>query len=167
MKVNFNKKKISSFIESNVNKVFEETIKLLNIPSNDLEINVAIVNSFKIKKINREFRSVNRVTDVISFPFLLTVGKGGMQLIVDNLTKENYPFNINPETGNIVLGDLYICFNKVKKQAKEYGTGIEREFAYLTLHGILHLLGYDHIDEEDKKIMREKEELILKNVFEK
>ena len=91
----------------------------------------------------------------------------GMQLIEKKLTKENYKLCINPETNNVVLGDLYICFPQMKKQAKEYGTGIEREFVYLCLHGLLHLLGYDHMTEDDKKVMREKEELILKNVFEK
>ena len=106
------------------------------------------------------------MTDIISFPFLLKPEVGGMQLIEKELTRENYQLFVNPETDNIVLGDLYVCFRKMKQQAKEYGTGIEREFTYLCVHGLLHLLGYDHIDESDKKVMRAKEEDIMKNVFE-
>lgn len=167
MKINLSKNKVNNELINKVQSVFDYAIDFLNIKCKELEVNVAFVGRLKIKKINREFRNVNKVTDIISFPFLLQPDVEGMQLIEDNLTKENFKFCTNPETGNVVLGDLYICFPQMKKQAKEYGTGLEREFVYLCLHGLLHLLGYDHIVESDKKIMREKEELILKNVFEK
>ena len=167
MKINLSKNKVDESLLEKVKLVYDYTIDYLGIDCKDLEVNVAFVNSLKIKSINRKFRNVNKVTDIISFPFLLQPGVEGMQLIEHDLTKEKYLMFVNPETNNVVLGDLYICFAKMKKQAKEYGTGIEREFVYLCLHGLLHLLGYDHIKEEDKKVMREKEELILKNVFEK
>lgn len=167
MKINFSKNKIDKFLINRVETVFNETIKLLNIPCKDLEVNIAVVNSLKIKKMNKLYRGVNKVTDILSFPFLLQPNVSGMQLIENELKKENFLMFINPETNNVVLGDLYVCFRKMKQQAKEYGTGIEREFTYLCLHGLLHLLGYDHLTDEDKKVMREKEEYILKNVFEK
>ena len=166
MKINFSKNRIKKELIERVESTFNKTVELLEIPCKYLEVNIAFVNSFKIKKINKSYRGVNKVTDVISFPFLLAPEKTGMQLIEKDLTRENYQLHANPETGNIVLGDLYVCFRKMKQQAKEYRTGIEREFVYLCLHGLLHLLGYDHIEENDKKIMREKEEFILKNVFE-
>ena len=167
MKINLSKNKVGENLINNLQRVFDYAIDFLKIDCKDLEVNVAFVGRLKIKKINREFRNVNKVTDIISFPFLLQPQVEGMQLIEKKLTKENYKLCINPETNNVVLGDLYICFPQMKKQAKEYGTGIEREFVYLCLHGLLHLLGYDHMTEDDKKVMREKEELILKNVFEK
>lgn len=166
MKVNFSKNKIDKNLIMKVEKAFETAIDFLKIPCKDLEVNIAVVGSLKIKKLNRIHRGINKVTDILSFPFLLQPQVEGMQLIEENLTKENYQVFVNPETNNILLGDLYLCFSKMKKQAKEYGTGIEREFTYLCLHGLLHLLGYDHMVDTDKKVMREKEEDILKKVFE-
>ena len=166
MKINLSKNSIDKTLLSKVQKAFDYAIEFLKIDCKDLEVNIAFVGKIKIKKINRDFRNIDRVTDIISFPFLLQPGVEGMQLIEGNLTKNKYMLFVNPETNNVVLGDLYICFPKMKEQAKEYGTGIEREFVYLCVHGLLHLLGYDHMVEDDKKVMREKEELILKNVFE-
>lgn len=166
MVINFSKKRVSANLIDKLQQVFDYAINYLNIDCKDLEVNIAFVGKLKIRKINRQFRNVDKVTDIISFPFLLKPQVEGMQLIENELTKDKFKMFVNPETGNIVLGDLYICFPQMKKQAKEYGTGIEREFTYLCLHGLLHLLGYDHIKDEDKKAMREKEELILKNVFE-
>jgi len=167
MKINFSKNRIRKDLVDNVEKVFNYAIDNLNIPCKEIEVNIAVVNSFKIKKMNRVHRGINKVTDILSFPFLLQPQVSGMQLIEKDLTKENFMMFVDPETNNIVLGDLYVCFSKMKKQAKEFGTGIEREFSYLCLHGLLHLLGYDHMTEEDKKVMRQKEEEILKKVFEK
>lgn len=139
---------------------YKQAEKVLALPD-CLEVNVVFVNKCRIKKINRLHRNVNKVTDVLSFPTLLPHDQVGMGLIVDKLSKENFPFDINYETGNIFLGDIYICLGKVKSQAKEYGHSFNRELSYLALHGLLHLLGYDHMTEGDKKIMREMEEKIL------
>ena len=162
MKINFNKNHVDKNLIEDVNNVFNYALEFLNIPCKDIEVNVTIVNSLKIKHINKKYRGVNKVTDVISFPYLLKPGETNMHLIADKLTKENFPFDIDPETNNILIGDLFVCFSKVKKQAKIFGTGLRREFTYLCLHGLLHLLGYDHILESDKKVMREAEENIMK-----
>lgn len=167
MKINFSKHRINKNLIDNVEKVFDSAIDYLKIPCKDLEVNIAVVSSLRIKKMNKEHRGINKVTDILSFPFLLQPEVEGMQLIEKDLTKEKFMMFVDPETNNVVLGDLYVCFAKMKKQAKEYGTGIEREFSYLCLHGLLHLLGYDHMTDADKKVMREKEEDILKKVFEK
>ena len=161
MKINFGKNRVDKKLLDMVQVCFDKAVDYLQIPCKDLEVNIAIVSGREIKKLNTEFRNVDKVTDVLSFPFLLQEGVTGDQEIASKLTKENFSNDINPDTGNIVLGDLYVCFDKVKKQAKEFGTGIEREFTYLSLHGLLHLLGFDHMVESDKVIMRKKEEEIL------
>ncbi len=95
-----------------------------------------------IRNINNEYRGKDTPTDVISFAY--------------NETENIGPFDI--------LGDIIISEEKVREQAEEYGHSVEREFYYVLCHGMLHLLGYDHINEEDKKVMREKEEELLKEI---
>ena len=108
---------------------------------NDYYLSLLIANDKIIKEINKEYRNKDSATDVISFAY--------------NETENVGPMN--------VMGDIIISIERVKEQAKEYGHSKEREFYYVLCHGILHLLGYDHIEKEDKKIMREREEKILKN----
>ena len=104
-------------------------------------LNIVIVDNKKIQELNKIYRDKDAVTDVISFAFEES----------DNLKYDNMRF----------LGEIYISYDKCVEQAKEYGHSIKREFCYLAVHGLLHLLGYDHIKEEDKKIMRALEEEIL------
>lgn len=113
----------------------------------NFEITVFITDKEEIKEINREHRGIDKETDVLSFP------------LWDRRSGEE-PF-INPETNNIMLGDIIICLSKLQEQAAEYGHSQKREGAYLCIHGVLHLLGYDHIEEDDKKEMRLKEEELL------
>lgn len=161
MKINFNKHRVDKSLILDVENCFNKAVDYLKIPCKDLEVNVAVVNKMKIKKINSQYRNINKVTDVLSFPFLLKEGVSGEQVVAGKITKENFLQDVDPDTGNIILGDLYVCFSKVKNQAKEYGTGIRREFVYLCLHGLLHLVGFDHIEENDKKHMRKVEEEIM------
>ena len=108
----------------------------------NLEFNVIIINNEEIHKINKEYRGIDRPTDVISFAL------------------EDYK-DIKYENDYRVLGDIYISIDKVKEQAKEYGHSEKRELAFLAVHGLLHLLGYDHMEKEDQKVMFSKQELIL------
>ncbi len=109
------------------------------------EVNVTFVSDAKIKEINRDFRNINRSTDVLSFPL-----------------SDGISYDINPENGCILLGDVIISVEHALSQGELFGHGFDREIAYLTVHSLFHLLGYDHIDEgEDKRIMREKEEKAL------
>ena len=96
----------------------------------NLEFNVIIINNEEIHKINKEYRGIDRPTDVISFAL------------------EDYK-DIKYENDYRVLGDIYISIDKVKEQAKEYGHSEKRELAFLAVHGLLHLLGYDHMEKED------------------
>lgn len=103
--------------------------------------NIIFVNNNTIRSINKKYRKIDKETDVITFA-----------LEDDSNIKYN---NIR------VLGDIYISIDKATKQSKEYGHSLKREICFLTVHGLLHLLGYDHINEKDRKIMRELEECVL------
>ncbi len=109
------------------------------------EIDVSLVTDEAIKEMNAQFRNIDSETDVLSFPL-----------------GENGNFDTNPETGALMLGDVVISVDRAMVQAELYGHGIEREIAFLTVHSVLHLLGYDHVNGGlEKTIMREKEEEIL------
>ena len=152
----FNKKYIDKIYEG-----YSVALDILKVPTKELEVNLKFVSGNEIKKLNNEFRQKDAETDVLSFPNLLEYGKTDMQLIIDRLTKENYQMDINPESGAIMLGDICICKKVAYAHAKEYGNSKMREIVYMAIHGLLHLLGYDHMIEEDKKIMREVEEKIM------
>ena len=108
---------------------------------NNAECNIILVDNKKIHEINKEYRKIDRPTDVISFA------------LEDSNDFQYEDFRL--------LGDIYISLDKVKEQAEIYGHSFLRELAFLTVHGILHLLGYDHMEKEDEKIMFEKQEVIL------
>lgn len=109
------------------------------------EISVLMVDDEMIRALNAQFRNIDRSTDVLSFP----LGENGV-------------YDTNPETDAKMLGDVVISAEHALAQAELYGHGLEREIAYLTVHSVLHLLGYDHVNGGlEKTIMREKEELIL------
>ena len=109
------------------------------------EVNVTFVNDEQIREYNNQFRNIDKSTDVLSFP----LGQDGV-------------YDINPETGYRMLGDVVISVDHALAQADLYGHGIKREIAYLTVHSMLHLLGYDHVNNDlEKAKMREKEENIL------
>lgn len=116
------------------------------------EVNVMFADNEQIRGINREQRDIDRATDVLSFPFL--DAKNGDITVSDEDFYEGY----------LSLGDIVISLERAKEQAEEYGHSFEREVGFLTCHSMLHLLGYDHIDETDRVIMRKKEEEILKKL---
>lgn len=138
---------IEIFNETNETINELETIeKLLNYAIeheklNNLEFNIIIVDNEKIHELNRDFRGIDRPTDVITFAL-----------------EDNIDF---PEMDIRVLGDIYISIDKAKGQALEYGHSFLRELSFLTIHGFLHLLGYDHMNEDEEKIMFSKQEEIL------
>ena len=118
-----------------------------------LAAEIEFVDGEEIRRLNRETRNKDAVTDVLSFPSL--DGIRGKKIL-----KKNFPFDIG-EDGEIFIGSIAICEDRAKEQAEEYGHSYNRELHYLIVHGLCHLLGYDHIEEADKKEMREKEERIL------
>lgn len=122
-----------------IKKLVEFALKYQNI--NNSIFNIIIVDEEKIRELNKNYRNKDSVTDVISFA------------LEDD--------EIFVKTDFRVLGDIYICLKRAKDQAKEYGHSILRELSFLTVHGLLHLLGYDHMEEYDEKIMFELQERIL------
>lgn len=129
--------------------------------TNCVEIGVILVDNAQIKLINREFRKIDQETDVLSFPILEFDGYDDDNVILD---LSDLAQDINPETNDLLMGDIVISLEKAKQQAAEYDHSVEREIGFLLVHGLLHLLGYDHTIKEDEDIMREKEEKILHNL---
>lgn len=117
-------------------------------------VTVSITDNEGIQVVNREQRNIDKPTDVLSFPMLFFKAP---EVLENPLTEWDY----DPETKQVVLGDILISHEKVRAQAEEYGNTFQEELCYLTLHGILHLFGYDHMIEEDKKVMRSREKEIL------
>lgn len=113
------------------------------------EVNLMFVDNQEIKEINNEQRNIDSATDVLSFPML--DAKNGEILVSESDYFEDY----------LVLGDIVISLERAKEQAEEYGHSFFREVGFLTCHSILHLLGYDHMEDSDRVIMRQKEEKIL------
>ena len=118
-----------------------------------LSAEIIFTDEEEIKRLNRETRGTDAVTDVLSYPSLDGI-KG------KRLKKEDYSADLDEE-GNIFLGSIAICTARAKEQAEEYGHSYMRELHYLAVHGLWHLLGYDHMTEEDKPEMRTREEKIL------
>lgn len=136
----------NSKYEEIIEKVYETCFKEENLYDYNIYISVIISNEKYIKEINSKYRNIDSITDVLSFPMF-------EQNEIEEAKK-------NEEA----LGDIIVCIPRVESQAKEYGHSFEREFAYMLVHGFYHLMGYDHIKEEDKIEMRAKEENILKKV---
>ena len=135
-------------IEEVIKKCFEVE-RLLNL---NLYISITLTTPSEIRVLNREYRNIDKETDVLSFPMF---EKNEIDEIVSK--QESLPV---AET----IGDIVISIERVEQQAKEYGHSFERELSYMIVHGFYHLMGYDHIKEEDKKIMRPKEEKVLNDL---
>ena len=131
----FGYKEDYSYLDEVINLALEEEKAINSIFS------ITFVDEKRIQEINREYRKIDKVTDVISFAF-----EDNLDIIYD---------------GFRFLGEIYICIPRMKEQAVMYGHSEKRELAFLTVHGVLHLLGYDHIEKEDEEEMFEKQEMIL------
>ena len=125
-----------------VQEVLEYAIKFENLKN--VEFNVIIVDKEYIHELNKNYRKIDRETDVITFA------------LEDDSTVIN-------GSGSVVLGDIYICLDKAKNQAIEYGHSFLREITFLAVHGFYHLLGYDHMNKEDEEVMFAKQEEVLNN----
>lgn len=129
-----------------IEKVISESLKYEGI-SNNAEISVTIVDNEEIRKINNKFRNIDKATDVLSFPLI-------------DFNAESLP----EDNSKIYLGDIIISIERAEEQAEEYGHSLDREIGFLTAHSMLHLLGYDHMIQEEEKIMFKKQEDILNNL---
>lgn len=128
-------------------KVLEKCFLQEKLNNKNLYINVVLTNPDNIRKMNNQYRNIDKETDVLSFPMF-------EKKELEKLENANQD----------ILGDIVICIDRVKQQAEEYGHSFERELSYMAVHGFYHLMGYDHIEENDKNIMRQKEENILQQL---
>lgn len=142
-------------ISSIIRKCIQETLRAEGIHAK-CEINVLVTDDAGIHTINRESRQIDRPTDVLSFPmFQLEPGK----------FPQDWTAYEDPETGLVPLGDMCMSLERATAQAQEFGHSVKREVGYLTIHSMLHLLGYDHMDEgEQKRQMRAREETIASGI---
>lgn len=137
--------------DQDLEKTAREVLKVEGL-DDYVELSLTFVDRDEIHRLNMEYRGVDRPTDVLSFPIY--------ESKEDFIKASQDPLRIFEPT----LGDIVICMDVAKDQAKDFGHSLERELMYLSCHSILHLLGYDHMIEEDKKVMRSKEKTIMKNL---
>lgn len=154
MKIQIQNRQERYKLSESIKKIIENSIlNALKIFLKDesYEVSVIVVDNEYIKQLNKIYRNIEKETDVLSFP-IFEFKNGKLQEDIYIVEDE------------IPLGDIVISIEKAYDQAKEFGHSLEREMAYLTVHSVLHLLGFDHIDEDDKKIMREYEEKVLQGM---
>lgn len=148
-------KKLDFDYESIIRNVVEEALDYEKCPY-EAEVNVILTDNETIQEINRDHRQIDRPTDVLSFPMIDYESPSQFDRLEDYV--EDY---FNPETGELVLGDIVVSVDKVEEQAEKYGHSQERELAFLVAHSMLHLCGYDHMEEEERLEMERKQEEIL------
>ena len=139
------------------NEVIRAVLEAFAFPY-EAEVALTLVSEQDIHILNRTYRDTDRVTDVLSFPLLSLPGPGEFSKI------ETDPDNFNPDTGEVMLGDIVISTSHVKAQAAEYGHSEKREYAFLIVHSMLHLLGYDHETAEDEAEMTSLQEKVLETL---
>ena len=143
--------------ESLAARVVEAALNYVNCPY-EAEVNLLLTMNDEIHEMNQHFRGIDRATDVLSFPMIDYMGAGNFDFLEEAMEY------FDPETGELVLGDIVISKEKVISQAKEYGHSIEREYAFLIAHSMLHLFGYDHMEEAERITMEEKQKEILEQL---
>ena len=147
----YNDVKPNTIYEETIKKVVQKCYEIENLQDTNLILTITLSTPQHIQEINKEYRNMDRTTDVLSFPMF---------------EKQELQNKINAKdfTGEDMLGDIIISIEKVEEQAKEYGHSFERELSYMVVHGFYHLMGYDHIETQDKECMREKEENVLEQL---
>lgn len=139
------------------NEVIEAALEYAHCPY-ETEVNLLLTEEEEIREMNRMHRQMDKVTDVLSFPMLEYEVPGEFAAF------EEQADVFHPESGELMLGDIVICKQKVLAQAEEYGHSARREFAFLIAHSMLHLFGYDHMEEEERLLMEQKQREILEQV---
>ncbi len=145
MNIEISNRQDNLVIDKEIEELVESLIRaslIFEKDSTDYEVSISFVTNEEIRELNRHYRNIDRETDVLSFP-------------------TDMPEGLMEET---LLGDIIISVDKALEQAKDYNHSVKREIGYLTTHSMFHLMGYDHMEEDEKKIMREKEEAVLKSL---
>lgn len=145
VEIEYRELKENSNYDDLINKVIEKCFEIENLQNTNLYVSVILTTPSIIKNINNEFRNIDKETDVLSFPMF----------------EKDEMYHVTEEEA---LGDIIISIERVKQQAEEYGHSFERELAYMLVHGFYHLMGEDHMNEEEKARMRQKEENVLQKL---
>ncbi len=148
-------KKLALPWEKIIREVVEEAMDYEDCPY-EAEVSVTLTDNASIREINRDHRGIDSPTDVLSFPMI----EYGRPADFDGLEEQAEDY-FNPETGELMLGDIVVSVEKVEEQAEKYGHSQERELAFLVAHSMLHLFGYDHMEEEERLVMEKKQAEIL------
>ena len=151
--IKYIKEKCNRDIQDDIETIVQTALKEKNINSQEVSISISAVDKDEIQKINKEYRNVDRATDVLSFPIFQREEVNSFATLDDS-----------KKVKEMELGDIFLCIDVLEEHAIEYGTGILREMLYMITHGVCHLLGYDHEIEEEKAEMRKLEEKILEKI---
>lgn len=151
--VKYIKEKSDRDITQDIETILNTALSEKNIENQNVSISISAVDKDEIHRINKEYREVDRPTDVLSFPIFSREEINEFSSLEDS-----------KKVKELELGDIIICIDVLQEHAEEYGTGILREMLYMITHGVCHLLGYDHMIEEEKKEMRALEEKILEKI---
>lgn len=155
MKIHFTGKPISMHLKRQIKKAASLSLEHLNQPSSKIEMAITFLSEREMQELNNRTRGINKVTDVLSFPsFSLKPYE-----IIDENNSENYL------QGKIFLGDMAICLNQAESQAQEYGQKFEDEIVKIVIHSTLHMMGFDHISDDDYKVMNSEEEKIASKFY--
>lgn len=153
---NETKKQMPFDMESLIEQVARQVLEQEKCPY-EAQVNVLLTDNTGIQQYNRDYRQIDRPTDVLSFPnveYETAADFTGVEHMVSDC--------FDPDSGELILGDIILSLDKVAEQAAEYGHSLRREFAFLVAHSMLHLCGYDHMGEAEAKAMEEKQEQVLR-----
>lgn len=144
-----------------IKKVVEGCLDFEECPF-EIKLSVTITNNDEIKKINNEFREINKATDVLSFPMVDYEVPGDFSFLEKD---DDFVYGFfDPDTGELILGDIVFSYEKAVEQSEEYGHSLLREVAFLVAHSMFHLFGYDHMEEDERIIMEQKQNQVLEKL---
>lgn len=152
-------KSLSFSVEETAQLVVDAVLDYEECPY-EAEVNLLLTDNENICEMNRNFRQIDRPTDVLSFPMQEFETPGDFSIFENEDAEDAF----NPETGELMLGDIVISGEKVLEQAEAYGHTTRREFAFLVAHSMLHLFGYDHMEDEERLVMEQKQREILEQI---
>lgn len=143
--------------EETARLVVQASLEYVECPF-ESEVSILITNDDEIHEMNRQHRGIDRATDVLSFPMLEYEKPGDFSGFED---KDDY---FNPESGELMLGDIVLSMDRILQQAQEYGHSPRREYAFLIAHSMLHLFGFDHMEDEERLVMEQKQREIMERI---
>lgn len=145
-------------VEELLDMIMEQVMELEGCPY-ETSVNLLITNNEGIREYNRDYRNIDRETDVLSFPNVSFESAGDFVSV-----EEHVADCFDPDSGELLLGDIILSADRIREQAEEYGHSLLREFAFLTAHSMFHLCGYDHMEPKEAAVMEQKQEEVLQRL---